>query len=294
MNATIHIDMTAVWEVAEQVTVAAATLSRTAMQLHIRHYSPATDTYTLTLCQHVNATKSRLAVFAESAAAELVRIVQALLYYTDNAAVLSRRTELAVMGLAIEPFQLLIDELSCPPPHRIATYEEVPTTDLPEHRILSEALLLHATALSITEPDPRVTRRLHAAAGHLDTAASQLHAALPVAGDRPAAMLIRFSAWVRDDLLTAVNRLNDSLVAWATAYQIARGRVADSAAHYQRWLASAASGASNQQTARLSEEAARVRAAIDEYRHTEADFAIACRPHPRLTYPATTHPAIVT
>lgn len=280
MSPTLQLDLNVMRDIASRICSAAAAIAAEGFTLRISPGSPAADTTTLALTRRLDAAALQLAYAAEEAADELMRANEAILEYAFNAAALARRTEMAVMGLDVEELtphfgistrrrpRSQEGASGCPPP---------PSLD-GDHRALSEAVLL-SSGLDRPAPATVEPAQLRAAARTLRHCACDLRAAI-ASGERPAATLDRFGAWLEDEFVPVLEVLADNRQRWAAAYSSARDYVREAAGLYRSWLTVAAAGGDTERVA-VSELAAQVRGALRDYALTPVG-PVECAPHPRL------------
>jgi hypothetical protein len=276
---TLQLNLTAVRQVADQVADVAGGLAHLAVRLRLPVCPPATDSFTIHHSRRLSQESRRLAYTLESAADELGRVLEAILVYAYNGATLARRTELALMGLAVSGN---IEPAGEPSESRVPRSADAPTPPpvVPDgdHEVLSEALLL-SQGTDLAARSLLDSAHMRAAASVLHDSARALRAAMS-SGHRPAAMLDRFGAWLDNDVAAAAANLDASAADWADAFGSARGQVEGAAGFYRSWLAAAVTGA-GRDPVDLPELAARVRAAMREYAST-AIAEVRCVIHPRL------------
>lgn len=278
MRPTLQLDLNAVRDIATRIGSAAAAIAAEGFTLRISPGSPAADTTTLALSRRLDAAALQLAYAAEEAADELMRANEAILEYASNAAALARRTELAVMGLDVEELIPHFGISARRTPRSQGGASAPPPSLDGDHRALGEAVLLSSgldrPAHATVEP-----AHLRAAACTLRDCACDLRAAI-ASGERPAAMLDRFGAWLEDEFVPVVEILADHRQRWAAAYSSARDHVREAAGLYRSWLTVAAAGGDAERVG-VGELAAQVRGALRDYALTPVG-PVECAPHPRL------------
>jgi hypothetical protein len=263
MPDTLHLDFTEVGHIAKQVGDAAGIIAATGRSLRLRIPAPATDPQSLSLYARSHHERMRLAYVADAAADELLRAIEAVLLYANNARILAQRTELAVMGLDVPVIEA---ETMTTITHAYPSREPAPIHDRAvcgesDSGTLSNAVLLAAGPESLAHECIPVTH-LHEAAEQLHDGAGRLRAAMS-SGEGPAAMLDRFGHWVSADFIPAVCALDEGIAAWFGAYLRVRERVAEPAGVYRRWLAAVVAGGGDQ--AEVARAAARARQALRDY-----------------------------
>ncbi|RDH75442.1 hypothetical protein DVS77_27480 [Mycolicibacterium moriokaense] len=273
MPTTLQLDLSAVREATAHVADVAGNLAVQGVLLRLPVMPPATDAITIHLCRRTYQESRRLAYSLESAGDELARAAESILSYAYDAATLARRTELALMGLEIEAF------VPSSEPSAMRSRREAgtppPPAEVPDelHACLSQAVLL-SNGRDFRAQPPVDIAHLRAAAAALYSGARTLRAAMS-SGDRPAAMLDRFAAWIETDVAAAAEALNTSVAQWASAYGTARDQVLDRADIYRGWLAAAVAGV-DRGAVDLPEAGAHVRATLRGY----ASLSIAELSHP--------------
>ncbi|MGJ6127476.1 hypothetical protein QN239_33385 [Mycolicibacterium sp. Y3] len=274
MAPTLQLDLTATRQIAERVTGAASVISGLGFRLRLRTGAPATDSATLLFCHRLNSRALQLSYVCEDAGEELMRTVEALLGYADNAATLARRTELAIMGLDVDEFVPTFQVTARHPDRHVPGMPaQVGAATDTDHRVLSEALLLSAGGLAVSF-DLDVAH-VRAAADALRASARDLRSAM-ASGQRPAAMLDQYGSWFDSNLIPAIEGLLADRQIWNSAYTTAQSRVLEPSRVYHQWLGSRGAAQSD-----LTEVAARARAELRAYRSTTLREFI-CSPPPHL------------
>lgn len=282
MSTTLQLNLTAVREVANQVTDVAGGLAHHGIRLRLAFCPPATDALTVHHSRRASQESRRLGYVLESAADELGRALEAILVYAYNGATLARRTELALMGLVVGDLEPA-DGPSVSRERRSAN-APTPTPTVPEvhHEVLSQALLLSQGTGLVVESALDVAH-LRAAAATLYGSARALRAAMS-SGERPAAMLDRFGTWLENDVAAAAADLDAGVAAWAAEYRSAHAQVQAAADSYRSWLAASVAGA-DRDALDLGVTAAQVCAVLREYASAAAIGEVRCSVHPQLGVP---------
>jgi hypothetical protein len=283
MASTLQINLTEVRDIAWQVAGVAGLIADQGFRLRLAPASPATDTTSLALTRNLQGASLRLAYAADSAADELTRAIEGVVAYAQQGANLARRTELALIGLDLEQLTPSFPISAPRPDRRVVVVDDAPSppgpvVDSTDHRILCEAVLLSNGAASLAHM-PADAAQLRAGAATLHDCARRLRAALS-SGERPAAMLDRFGAWLDEGFVHAVEEREQAMARWAVAYGTARSEVQEPARVYLSWLSAAVAGA-DQGDSGLREPSARARTAMRGYSAVSFD-SVACRDHPRL------------
>lgn len=280
MPATLHLNLNAIRDIAWDIANAAGTIAVYSFRLRIPLNAPATDTTSLQLCRRLNDSALHLAYVAEQAADELARAMEAVLAYAYNGATLARRTELALIGLAVDAPTPLIG-VSTERTSRTVATSAMPALPQDDDGILSEAVLLSG-GLDAIAHQPVETAQLRAASATLHDCARRLRASVS-SGDRPAATFDHFGGWVDSDFASGLDRLDRAITSWSVTYAKARDEVQGPANIYRRWLVAAAASA-DQDRSEVGAAAVRACAALHEYSATPIG-AVACAAPPRVGHP---------
>lgn len=276
MPHTLQLDLAAIRQIADRVTGIASLVAGLGLRLRLPTSAPATDSATLLFIRRSNASARQLGYTCEEASDELVRVIEALLGYANNAAILARRTELAIMGLDIEEF-LPYFEVAGTRTNRRGPAVPGPA-DVPmntDHRVLSEALLLSSGVPPAPFDLGVNVAQVRAAAGSLRACARALRAAM-VSGERPAGMLDQYAFWLDNDLAGAIGVFLADLQSWISAYAAAQEQLLEPGRVYQRWLSGG-----RDDPARLADAAVQARTALRAYARTPLADA-RCTAPPRL------------
>lgn len=280
MPPTLHLNLNAIRDIAWDIANVAGTIAVYSFRLRIPLNAPATDTTSLQLCRRLNDSALHLAYAAEQAADELARAMEAVLAYAYNGATLARRTELALIGLAVDAPTPLIG-VSTERTSRTVATSATPALPHDDDGILSEAVLLSG-GLDAIAHQPIQTAQLRAASATLHDCARRLRASVSN-GDRPAATFDRFADWVDTDFASGLDRLDDAITSWSVTYAKARDEVQGPANIYRRWLVAAAASA-DQDRSQVGAAAVRACAALHEYAATPIGAATCAAP-PRVGHP---------
>jgi len=270
----MRLDLDGLRSIGAQLLAVSEELTHTARGLRLPLIAPATDARTLELAGRINDERRSIGLLGEAAADELVRMAEQILAGTFTLAVLARRTQIAIIGLAAPPMTAATQispaaNRSAPPPPPAAA-AELHTDD----EILSAAVLLSEGTDAISGYQRTDTSALSNPAQMLLAASGDLRAAAS-SGAAPAATLERFARWISSDYSAAIEILKQDTQGWADNYALTRRRTAETAQAYVSALAAILSGQA------VYVDPSETRAALAHY-DAVAVRATECAPFPQL------------
>ncbi len=236
----LHLDLDELDRIAGAILVAANDLTTVSRTGRLRLRPPAPDPISMWLTDQANRTRLRLALVADAAADELVRIAETVVAGIDNAHIISLHTQTAMMGLESLP---VVTDLRVSPPtvrddHRYAN--GTPRWPTSPDGLLSTATLL-ANGADTVDLHPVDLDEPPAIAGRVTQLATQLRAAISI-GEPPARTLESFACWIRTDYTSALTCLDANLVRWRDRYIDVHSAVQPVARSYTAALAGAIGG----------------------------------------------------
>ncbi|MCV7074663.1 hypothetical protein [Mycobacterium szulgai] len=228
---TVLPDVSAVRAISNQVLSVADSLATIGRPLRLPVASPAPDPFSMRIAAHLTHARSTLGQAACDAADELTRMAEIFIGTAQTMTAVARWTSVGMLGLVAPSAHHPVD-FSGRVVRRASPNWARQDTWMPGNadEVLSCAVLLTIGDNEVAAPELALSE-LEELGTRLRTLGGQLRVAWP-GGGQPADTLNKFGEWISNDYVNALQRINDSVRQWNSAYQLARTRVAGAAAAY--------------------------------------------------------------